>query len=85
MQPEEANMESAKEWAARIKAQIEAEQAAKTPEERAADQAKFREWLASLPILPAGPLRPGEVRVAFIKRRPVRGGSPPPPPDSERS
>jgi hypothetical protein len=37
MQPEEANMESAKEWAARIKAQIEAEQAAKTPEERAAD------------------------------------------------
>ena len=59
-------MESSKEWAARIKA----EEAAKTPEQRAADEAECRRWLASLPVLPPLPLKPGEVQVVFVKRRP---------------
>jgi hypothetical protein len=62
----EVCMESAEEWAARIKA----EEAAKTPEQKAADEAWYREWLASLPVLPGRPLKPGEVQVIFIKRKP---------------
>lgn len=58
-------MESAQEWAARVRAEIEAEQAAKSPEERAADRAKFEAWLASLPVAP----EPGGTTVIFFKRR----------------
>jgi hypothetical protein len=61
----EASVESAKEWAARVKA----ENAAKTPEQVAADAAETREWLASLPILPGPPTKPDEVQVIFIRRK----------------
>jgi len=61
-------MESRKEWAARIRA----EKAARTPEQIAADEAWYREWVASLPVLPPPPTRPGEVQAIFIKRKPKR-------------
>jgi hypothetical protein len=76
-EPLEANMETAEKWATRIKA----EKAAKTPEQKAADEANFREWLAGLPVLPPLPTKPGEVLVIFIKRKPKGEGSPPPAPD----
>jgi len=76
-EPLEANMESAEEWAARIKA----EEAAKTPEQKAADEAWYQEWLASLPVLPAPPTKPGEVVAIFIGHKPKGEGSPPPAPD----
>ncbi len=61
-------MESHEEWAARIKA----EKAARTPEQIAADEAWHREWVASLPVAPERPLKPGEVEVIFLKRKPKR-------------
>ena len=63
-------MESSREWAARIKA----EEAAKTPEQRAVDEAEVQRWLASLPALPPLPLQPGQVQVIFYNRRPKREG-----------
>jgi hypothetical protein len=72
-------MESAQEWAARIKAELKAQEAAKTPEQKAADEARHREWLANLPVLPHHPLKPGEVEVWFIKRKPKQGGGGPAP------
>jgi hypothetical protein len=64
----EVGMESWEEWAARVKA----EKAARTPEQTAADEAWYREWVASLPVLDEGPLKPGEVRVIFYKRQPKK-------------
>ena len=61
----EVRMDSPEEWAARIKA----EAAARTPEQVTEDEAKFREWLANLPILPPPPTKPGEVQAIFIKRK----------------
>ncbi len=59
-------MESWEQRAARIKA----EKAARTPEQIAADEAWYREWLASLPVLPDLPRKPGEVEVIFFRRKP---------------
>jgi len=61
-------METSKEWAARIRAL----QAAKTPEERAADVIWMEQWLASLPHLPPPPTQPGEVQAVFYRKSPTR-------------
>ena len=58
-------MESTQEWAARIKAESEA----RTPEQVAADEAESEAWLASLPVLPPLPTRPGEVQVILYRRK----------------
>jgi len=61
-------METLEEWFARFKD----EQAAKTPEQLAAERAEYQAWLASLPVAPERPLKPGEVEVIFLKRKPKK-------------
>ena len=51
-------METPEEWVARFKK----EQAAKTPEQLAAEKAEYEAWLASLPVAPEHPLEAGEVQ-----------------------